>query len=60
MHRPENDSELTSRVMEVQSLAASLDQITREKGIRGVAEVLTRITAATREAEWRCNDLMKG
>lgn len=58
-HRPENDSELTARVIAVQSLAASLDRITREKGISGISEVLANITAATREAEWRCNDILR-
>lgn len=46
-------------MIEVQKLAASLDRVTRDKGVRGVAEVLADITAKTREAEWRCNDLLR-
>lgn len=59
-HRPENDPTLTAQVLAVQKLAATLDKVTRERGVWGVADVLANITAATREAEWRCNDIIYG
>lgn len=59
MHRPENDVDLPQLLRNVQKLSASLDVVTRERGVRGVADCLANITAATREAEWRCNDILK-
>ena len=58
MTKPENDSELSQLTVDVQHLAGTLDAVTRERGIRGVADVLANIQAKAREAEWRCNKLM--
>jgi hypothetical protein len=60
MTRPENDAELSARVVEVQKIASQLDAITREKGISGLANKLADLTAATREAEWRAEKIMGG
>lgn len=60
MTKPENDADLSQLVFNVQKLASQLDAITRERGISGLANKLADITAATREAEWRCNDIIYG
>lgn len=58
-HRPENDSILAERVIQVQQLALSLDRVIRERGVVGLANELSKLTAATREAEWRCNSIIR-
>ena len=59
MTKPENDAELTQHILKAQRLAASLDKVTRERGILGVAWELANLTAAVREAEWRCRDIIR-
>lgn len=59
MRRPENDAQLAGWAIAVQKLASSLDQVTRDKGVRGVAEVWANITAVAREGEWRCNKILE-
>jgi len=58
MTKPENDAELSQRVVNIEHLAGELDRVTRERGVRGVADHLAKIQEQAREAEWRCNDLM--
>lgn len=57
MRRPENDVLLPQLIRDVQKLAASLDQVARERGLRGIEEVAADITAANRKVEWRCQEL---
>ena len=59
-HRPQNDSQLPQMILDIQKLAASLDIVTRDCGIRGIAEKLADIQFAARKAEFRCNDILKG
>ena len=58
-YRPENDPELSALISKVQKLAASLDEVTRNRGVPGVAWVAANITAANREVEWKCRDIMR-
>ena len=58
MTKPENDAELSQLVVNVQHIAASMDAVMRERGVRGAADALANIQAQAREAEWRCNKLM--
>lgn len=51
--------ELTRWSIAVQRLAASLDRVTRERGVLGIADVAADITAANRELEWRCNHIIR-
>ena len=60
MTRPENDIALATLLLKVQKLAAGLDIGTPQMGVRGVADQLANIQSAAREAEWRCNDILKG
>lgn len=56
--REENDINLTEHSRAVQKLAGTIDQVAREKGVRGLANLFANIQKHSREAEWRCNDLM--
>lgn len=57
MTKPENDAELSQMVVNIQHLAAKLDSVTRERGLRGVEETLADLTAAVRDADWRCQTI---
>jgi hypothetical protein len=58
MTKPENDAELSQLVVNVQHIASGLDAVTRERGIGGLANELSTLYAAVREADWRAHEIM--
>lgn len=57
MTKPENDAELAQLVVNVQHIAASLDSVTRERGIKGLAHELSNLYAEVRKADWRAQEI---